>query len=35
MVSDWMVKIGQNTTIEKLSLILVGNKCDLEREVKE
>lgn len=32
-VSDWMGKIAENTTMEKLSLILVGNKADLDREV--
>lgn len=34
-VSDWVHKIGENTKIEKLSLMLVGNKIDLDREVKE
>ena len=34
-VSDWMIKISENTTLEKLSLVLVGNKSDLEREVQE
>lgn len=34
-VSYWMLKIGEILGQDKLSLVLVGNKSDLDREVDE
>jgi GTPase SAR1 family protein len=33
-ISYWMENMGLNTDINKLSIILVGNKCDLENQRK-
>ena len=35
LISEWIDKIGENTDIDQLTLALVGNKSDLERQVPE